>query len=420
MFSSWSPDSRTISFAEIVTDRDPVVKVTADRLINAVELTMVVTGKNNSASNECLRTLNPSLFNNEKFVVRSRTRYVTFQHAIELVMVLPGAVAKEVRTKFADIIRRYYAGDKTLVGEIKANAASDNPINRLARESMQTDAGELERINKRKWELEDLEIAERRMVLAERPERLRIELLERQTAIDKDKTEILERQTAIDKDRVRAPVEFVNYCMSSIEHIPKGLEERDKIRYTAMLNISADSQMRLATTAASGGAATVNEDEPAAIPIPTSISAVCSMMKITKFNTDDYKQIGKIAKKLYTKLHGKVPTQHNQLAPDGKYYLANDYYVTDEPLLKDAVEEYIAKQKIKGAWGKPKSPIEEDYEEIDKIATRMFMALKISDMPTQRSPRTFNEKWIMANDLHIDEDQLLRDAVNEHSSKRKK
>ena len=348
MFSSWSPDSGTISFAEIVTDRKSDVKVTTDRLINAVDLAMVMTGKSNNHANESLRDLDQSLFNNENFVVRSRTRYVTFQHAIELVMVLPGKVAKEIRTKFADIIRRYYAGDKTLVGEIEANAASYHPINRLARESMQVDAGELEHIKKRKWELEDIEILERRMALqqaqaalAERPERLRIELLERQTAIDKDKL-------AIDKDRVRAPVDFVTHCMLSIENIPKGLEERDKIRYIAMLNMSADSQMRLATTSASGAAAAVTGEVPAAIPIPTSISAVVNMMKITKFNTEDFKQISKIAKKLYVKLHNKVPTQHSQLATDGKYYMANDYYVTDEPLLKDAVEEYIAKQKIKG------------------------------------------------------------------------
>jgi hypothetical protein len=423
MFSSVSSDTRLMSFAEVVTDRASDVEVTADGLIYAVKLVMVMTAKDGDHAGQALRNISHSLFDSRKFSERQMsthggapTKLLSLQDAIELVMVLPGKVAKGVRTKFANIIRRYLAGDKTLVGEIKANAASDNPINRLARESMQADAGELERINKRKWELEDLGIAERRMVLqqgqaalTERPERFRIELLE--------------RQTAIDKERVRAPVEFVNYCMSSVENIPKGFEGRDKIRYTAMFNISADTQMRLATAAASGAAAAVNGEHgevPAAIPIPTSISAVCSMMKITKFNTEDYKQIGKIAKKLYMKLHDKVPTQHNQLATDGKYYLANDYYVTDEPLLKDAIDEYIAKQKIKGAWSKAKSPSEDDYCEIDKIAKRIFVNLHIGDMPTQRSPRTFNEKWIMANDLHTDEELLLRVAVNEFLSKRKK
>jgi len=91
--------------------------------------------------------------------------------------------------------------------------------------------------------------------------------------------------------------------------------------------------------------------------------------------------------------------------------------MTDEPILKDAIDEFMAKQKIKEAWNKVK---EDDYKEIDKIAKRMFMASHTGDMPAQRSPRTFNEKWIMANDLHIDEGRLLRDAVSEYLSKRKK
>ena len=40
------------------------------------------------------------MFNHDNFVVRSRSRWVTFDNAIELVMVLPGKVAKETRTKF--------------------------------------------------------------------------------------------------------------------------------------------------------------------------------------------------------------------------------------------------------------------------------------------------------------------------------
>ena len=39
---------------------------------------------------------------------------LTFEHAIELVMVLPGKIAKalqETRAQFADIIRPYMAGD---------------------------------------------------------------------------------------------------------------------------------------------------------------------------------------------------------------------------------------------------------------------------------------------------------------------
>jgi hypothetical protein len=81
--------------------------MTQDGLIYAVDLVMVMTGKNCNHSSETLRNLHPSLFNNEKFVMQNRSKLVSFQDAIELIMVLPGHVAKETRTQFGNIIRRY-------------------------------------------------------------------------------------------------------------------------------------------------------------------------------------------------------------------------------------------------------------------------------------------------------------------------
>jgi len=42
-------------------------------------------------------------------------------------------MAKELRAKFANVLRRYFAGDKSLIGEIQANAESTSPIPKLAR-----------------------------------------------------------------------------------------------------------------------------------------------------------------------------------------------------------------------------------------------------------------------------------------------
>ncbi len=78
-----------------------------DGLIYAVDMVMVITGKNRNNSCETLRAMKPSLFNNEKFVIYNKRKLLSFQHAIELVMVLPGRVAKETRTQFSNIIRRY-------------------------------------------------------------------------------------------------------------------------------------------------------------------------------------------------------------------------------------------------------------------------------------------------------------------------
>lgn len=79
-----------LSFAEIVKGRDASVRVIEDGLVDLVDLVMVVTGKNCNHSNELLRDLKPSLFDNEKIVMRNQRRYVTLKDAIALIMVLPG------------------------------------------------------------------------------------------------------------------------------------------------------------------------------------------------------------------------------------------------------------------------------------------------------------------------------------------
>jgi hypothetical protein len=45
-------------------------------------------------------------------------------------------MAKSLRTKFTDILKRYFAGDKSLIREIEANAESTSPIPKLARAAL--------------------------------------------------------------------------------------------------------------------------------------------------------------------------------------------------------------------------------------------------------------------------------------------
>jgi len=69
------------------------------------------------------------------------TKLLTPQDGIELIMVLPGKMAKETRGKFANVLQRYMAGDESLIGEIRANALSNSPIAQLARGSTSAAAG---------------------------------------------------------------------------------------------------------------------------------------------------------------------------------------------------------------------------------------------------------------------------------------
>ena len=65
-----------------------------------------------------------------------------------------GENAKKNRFAMVGIIHRYYAGDKSLLEEIEANAKSDHPLAQMARETLPVDGAEELEERKRKRELE--------------------------------------------------------------------------------------------------------------------------------------------------------------------------------------------------------------------------------------------------------------------------
>jgi hypothetical protein len=139
------PDNQTekiFTFAEVVHGRDSSVRVTDDGLLYAVDLVMVVTGHDQVQSTQILRRLSNEMFHQEKLLNRPSvrgghsTKLITIENAIELIMILPGKKAKKTRAQFAEIIKRYLAGDKSLIIEINANTSSTSPINQLAKVSM--------------------------------------------------------------------------------------------------------------------------------------------------------------------------------------------------------------------------------------------------------------------------------------------
>jgi hypothetical protein len=141
MESTENPHGKFLSFAEIVQDRDSLVKITEDGMLFAVDLVMVMTGKDRNMAADVLRRIPCELFETKKIVERQSirgghpTKLVSFSDAIELVMALPGKKAKKVRIQFADVIRRYLAGDQTIISEINSNAKSTSPVAQLARET---------------------------------------------------------------------------------------------------------------------------------------------------------------------------------------------------------------------------------------------------------------------------------------------
>ena len=109
----------------------------------AVDLSMAITGKDRRHANECLTNLSCEMFEAGKFVLKNLpgngkwpVKLLTLPHAIELVLVLPGAAARALRTKASNLMVRFLGGDPTLIREIEDNAASTAPINTIARASI--------------------------------------------------------------------------------------------------------------------------------------------------------------------------------------------------------------------------------------------------------------------------------------------
>lgn len=123
-----TPVQRFFSFAEIVKGRDASVPVTDDGLLHAVPYVAMMTGKNRDDSGKTIRNLSDELFHSGKFTDRQLskrgghpTTLISFHHAIELAMVLPGKTAKKVRKQFKEIIVRYLDGDRSMCHEIESN-----------------------------------------------------------------------------------------------------------------------------------------------------------------------------------------------------------------------------------------------------------------------------------------------------------
>ena len=121
--------SNTLSLEEILPGAS--VRFTDDGMLYAVDLVMLISGKSRDDAGKDLRNLPEETFSREKTAERrtpgkgnAKTKLISFNDALELIMILPGKMAKGTRVKFADLIKRYLAGDSSLVGELANNAGS--------------------------------------------------------------------------------------------------------------------------------------------------------------------------------------------------------------------------------------------------------------------------------------------------------
>jgi len=207
------------------------------------------------------------------------TKLLTFDNAIELIMVLPGRMAKETRQQFVDIIKRYLAGDQTLIQEIRANAQSSSPIAQMARESLNIETEEDLNRKRRREDEEILSLQQKNMLTF-------IDAMERLDPEWKQDT----RLVMLTKDRFKD----ISLGKRSIEN-------------------SQDKQ-----------------DDP------IYIADVARELGFSRLSHGDSCKIGRKATELYKEKHSAAPKQRKQFV-DGAERLVNAYTEADRDVLTKAV-----------------------------------------------------------------------------------
>jgi len=306
------PTEKSFSFAEIVQGRDSSVPVTDDGLLHAVQLVMVMTGKDRNSAGRDLRELSDEMFPSTKFVERQlssrggyKTKLVSLANAIELVMVLPGKVAKETRTQFASIIRRYLAGDNSLVAEIEANARSNSPIAQLARASL------------------DVEVTPDALNLAHKRKLEQLEIANMEADIEAKR---LANREAAREYLSKVTVSLRELCQDTVMDERARLILKDNFLNMAMLQ---------AQPTAAGQALLTDGQTHVSHNNPVSLSMIAVEMGM-KIPSNELISIGIELKKRYMQKYGKEPSKHDQLC-NGRMTKVNSYMESDRALIEEVL-----------------------------------------------------------------------------------
>lgn len=231
----------------------------------------------------------------------SKTKLVTFKDAIQLVMVLPGLVAKETRAQFAAIIERYLAGDQSLHAEIEGNARSSTPIAQLARESVFALGG---------------------------------------GTGDNDNESALKRRRLQDAETMKLELEnhktaYELYAMACPDGKP---DERMRLLFKDNIyNLMTLSAPPVPSLCLSQQGLLTNEDEQQKNK-PITISTVASELKM-RFTGEDLKKIGMEVSKRYMARYAMAPTKHEQLVLGGVRQV-NSYTMRDKDLVESVLREW--------------------------------------------------------------------------------
>jgi hypothetical protein len=303
---------------------------------------------------------------------------LTFTGLMKLIMALPGTTAKLMRTQIATIIKRYFAGDASLIAEIEQNEASSSPLAEAARESME-DVPVVEDGSAKEALGEDAGPDGQLVSKMQAEFMRRFDALQNEVAVLQNnrmqdektlanlmkKTQASEQRKKLYADKIahKRKLDELEYTSNIVINEKKEvtaaeirqIQAQSQIQIDERLKIEAQIELLKLTRA-------VSEPPPSAPEAPTPLAKGVTILDVaTKNNllakvderTYGESILGQAGKLVQKEPYLLVPfdTTASQESPDGRWIQVNQYHTGDEDkmiaAIKKCVENHLMKNKNK-------------------------------------------------------------------------
>jgi AraC-like DNA-binding protein len=257
-----------------------------------------------------------------------RTQLVNLKDAMQLIMVLPGEMAKTVRVQIGEVMTDYFKGSESLVEQIRANAVSNAPICQLARACEDPVAAAPPACDalskKRQLEMDEFEL---QIAMDERKQRLSMLASEAQMKAADAQMKVMGVQKMLMET-------YALLCPNQV------MDDRARLLFKDnLLNIAtqgttpARAQLAIEDGAGPSGSPTVNLNKP------ITISTLAAELGY-RFDSGQLQRIGKKAAAAFRDKYGESPSKHEQLVGQASI-MVNSYTERDRKLLEGVIVAFI-------------------------------------------------------------------------------
>jgi hypothetical protein len=305
---------------------------------------MVVTGLDrNHAGNALRRVIDKNLLSlnlserNTGGKGNSRTQLVNLKDALQLIMVLPGEMAKTVRAQIGEVLTDFFKGSESLVDQIRANAVSNAPICQLARACEDPVAAVPAACDslskKRQLDMEEFEL---QIAMDERKQRLSMLASEAQMKASDAQMKAADAQMKVMGVQKMLMDTYALLCPNQVMDDRARLLFKDNLLNIATQGTPARAQLAIEDGAGSSSAVVnlgVNPNKP------ITISTLAAELGY-RFDSGQLQKIGKRAAAAFREKYGESPSKHEQLVGQASI-MVNSYTERDRKLLEGVIVAFI-------------------------------------------------------------------------------